>query len=407
MTTRRDFLAAAGATALFATAHPMMGSSSALDNKTGAASDYGFSPGLIYLNTGSTGPTPRAVLDRTVEAWNALETNPVGNAYSLDGVLGWAEKVREKAASFLGCATEELLITRSTSESMNTVAQSIRLKAGDRVLTTDQEHSGGSDCWRYLAERRGIIVDKVPILTTDNDPQAIVQRFADAIKPDTRVISFSHILFTTGLRMPVRDISALARSRKLLCVVDGAQAAGATPIDVKAFGCHAYATTSHKWLMGPKGVGMLYISADAADDIKPIQWTTGARHVVDNSVGVGPLPIIVGLGTAIDIANARGIAAIEAHNIALRNRAHQGLAQIAGVKMMSLPSGPLTSALVSFAIPAEFDSNAMRATLRQKHQLVTRNIGKEFFNGLRVSPHMFNTEADVDALVAAIKTEIR
>jgi selenocysteine lyase/cysteine desulfurase len=408
VTTRRDFLAAAGTTAFFAADPSFLSAITPSPNLASAeaANAYGFAPGLIYLNTGSAGPTSRLVLERTLEAWTELEKNPVLNEYSLDGVLGWVEKAREKASSFLGCVKDELLITRSTSEAMNTVAQSIRLKAGDRVITTDQEHAGGSDCWRYLAERQGIVVEKVAIPDGEHDPHAILQRFADAIKPDTRVMSFSHILYTTGLRMPVAELAALARSRKLLCVVDGAQAAGATPINVKALGCHAYATTGHKWLMGPKGVGMLYISSDAADDIKPVQWLGGKRYV-DNSVGVGPLPLVVGLGAAIDLANERGVAKIEEHNVALRNRVYQELAQLDGLKMMSLPPGPHSTALVSFALPPELDSRAFQQKLREKYQLVTRYIPKEVFNGLRLSPHVFNTEHDVDAVLSALRTEIK
>jgi len=369
------------------------------------ANEYGLEPGLVYLNTGSAGPTPRAVLDRVVAAWTELETNPVYQEYAADGVAGQVERVRAQAAAFLGCRGDELLITRSTSEAMNTVAQSTRLKAGDRVLTTDQEHEGGSDCWRYLAERHGVVIDKVTMRDGEHDPQAIVQRFADALRPETRVISVSHILYTNGLRMPVTEISALARSRKMLCVVDGAQAAGATPLNVKAFGCHAYATNAHKWLLGPKGVGMLYVSSDASDEIKLIQWM-GGKSYVGNSTGVGPLPLVAGLGATIEIANARVIEKIEEHNLKLRARAYRGLSQIGGIKMMSLETGPMTSALLSFAVPEKFESNALRQRLHEKYKVVTRNIGKEHFNGLRVSPHIFNTEADVDALVAAVRAEM-
>lgn len=404
--TRRDFLSIAGAASIFATNRGFQSPLFAQTLPCGIeATDYGLLPGLIYLNTGSAGPTPRAVLEKTIEAWALLETNPVLQEYSTNGVFGQAEKVRQQAASFLGCTSDELLLTRSTSEAMNTVAQGTRLKTGDRVLTTDQEHAGGSDCWRYLAERRGIVIDKVVVPLGERDPQAIVQRFADGIRPDTRVISVSHVLYTTGLRMPVTDISALARSHKILCVVDGAQAAGATPIDVKAIGCHAYATNAHKWLMGPKGVGMLYVSSDAVEDIKPIQWT-GGRKYIDNSVGAGPLPLVVGLGAALETANRRGVAKIEEHNLALRQRAYQGLSQIAAVKMMSLPSGPLTSALLSVAFPPDRDSHTLQLKLHDKYQIVTRHIGEQPFNGLRISPHIFNTEADIDAFIAALRVEL-
>ncbi|CAN5871817.1 hypothetical protein BH18ACI5_BH18ACI5_27770 [soil metagenome] len=248
MTTRRDFLAATGAASLWG-AGELLGASAAnelprpLQNGiVEGTGDYLMTPGLVYLNTGSTGPSTKAVLERTITAWRQLETNPVKQAYSDDGLLDSAEKVREQAAAFLGCSSEELLITRSTGEAMNTVAQSLRVNPGDRVLSTDQEHGGGTDCWKYLVERRMVVLDTVAI-TRDMDDRAIVSAIAGGIRNGTKVVSVSHVLWTTGRRMPVGEIAALARERNILCVVDGAQAVGAVPVNVKALGCHAYAAT--------------------------------------------------------------------------------------------------------------------------------------------------------------------
>ena len=117
---------------------------------------------------------------------------------------------------------------------------------------------------------------------------------AAGIRTETKVISVSHVLWTTGRKMPVAEIAALSRDKGLLCVVDGAQAVGGMPVDVKALGCHAYATTGHKWLLGPKGIGLLYISADAADAIKPVQWMSGKKFVSGSTrrraIGAGDGP---------------------------------------------------------------------------------------------------------------------
>ena len=230
-----------------------------------AAGDFGLAPGLVYLQTGSLGPTPRSVIERTLAAWTELELNPTDVGY------GKHERdmdaVRAKAAAFIGCATEELVLTNSTSEGMNWVAQGITFARGDRVLTTDQEHPGGRACWDYVARRHGVAIDVVPIPPGENDAAAIIERFRQQITPRTRVLSFSHLLTSTGLRMPVAELSSLARSRNCLAIVDGAQALGAVAVDVKALGCHAYATCGHKWLLGPKGTGVLYLSKDAGNAI--------------------------------------------------------------------------------------------------------------------------------------------
>src|SRR6185436_7044435 len=140
---------------------------------------------------------------------------------------------------------------------------------------TDQEHPGGRACWDYVARRYGVALDVAVIPPGENDAQAIVHRMGSMITPRTRVLSFSHVLSSTGLRMPVAELSALARSRGTIAVVDGAQAAGGIPVDLKALGCHAYATSGHKWLLAPKGTGLLYLSEELGTAIEPIALQSG------------------------------------------------------------------------------------------------------------------------------------
>src|SRR5206468_7765451 len=120
--------------------------------------------------------------------------------------------VRAGAARFLGAKTEEIMVTRCTTDGMNSLAQGLTFAAGDRILTTDQEHPGGRHCWDYVARRYGVVIDVVPIPPGENDAQAVVDRFTKGITPRTRVLSFSHLLSSTGLQMPVAQLSALARS---------------------------------------------------------------------------------------------------------------------------------------------------------------------------------------------------
>jgi selenocysteine lyase/cysteine desulfurase len=400
--TRRDFLSLLGAVSLGSVAARAQDSSA---SQPVANSEYLLAPGLAYLNTGSLGPSPRAVLDRTLEAWYALETNPVGMMWGHGAVIDQTDKVRALAAGFLGCATEELLVTHSTTDGMNSVALGMNWSAGDRVLTTDQEHEGGSLCWSYVTKRAGGFVDKIAITPADRDTNAIVHRFASAITPRTRVISVSHVLTTTGLRMPIPEIAALARQRGILCVVDGAQAVGQIPVDVKALGCHAYATNGHKWLLGPKGTGLLYISRDAASLIQPIQLLDGNRCVT-GSTGAASLPLIVGLGAAIELMQARGMESVESHNLALRNRAYAGLLNIPRIKLVSPPPGPNATALVGFMLPQEIDSLALRLRMHDKYNVVVKQEEKQWFNGIRLSPHIFNTEEDIDRALSALRAEI-
>lgn len=368
-----------------------------------AASEYLFGKGITYLNTAALGPTPRVVVEKTVAAWHDLEANPSLHGY---GRLKEAmEGVRAKAAAFLGCALEETVITRSTTEGMNTVAQGLALKPGDRVLTSDHEHGGGLICWKHFARRSGVVIDTITLDPAEHDPQRIVGRYADAITSSTRVISVSHVLSSTGLRMPIAELSALARARGCLCVVDGAQAVGAIEVNVKALGCHAYATSGHKWLMGPKGTGLLYLAAETKDVIEPLFLEDG-RGVYVDSTGVRDIPGVLGLGVAIDSMTTMRIATVEARGTALRNRLYRELQSLSPVEVVSPPMGPLATPMVTFRLPASIDSAVLVTTLRDKYGLIVKMVPKNWLNGIRVSTHIFNSEQDVDQLLKALRREL-
>ena len=405
---RRDFLAALGvASASALLPHTLWALDAAgprtLRGLALAADDFAFEPGLIYLQTGSLGPTPRPVMDRAIAAWKDLELNPSAKGYgALEHEM---EVVRAAAAQFIGCGTEEVVLTNCTSEGMNWTAQGIAWGAGDRVLTTDQEHPGGRVCWDYVARRHGVALDIVPIPHGENDAQAIIDRFERAITPRTRVLSFSHILSSTGLLMPVAELSRLARSRGCIAVVDGAQALGAMPVNVKTLGCHVYATSGHKWLLGPKGTGLLYLSEELGNTVDPIALQ-GGRVSYSTSSGVTSIPSVIALGATFAYMTTIGLDRINAHNLALRNRLFAALRSVPKVQVVSAAPGPLATALLTFRLPGNFESRAFQTTMRDKHHMELKVVPKNWMNGIRVSTHLFNTESEVDALVTALGTEL-
>lgn len=407
---RRDFLAAVGATtvggALFGNGRAALAPTFTASGRYGAMPNddsFLFEEGLIYLNTAALGPTPQVVIDRALNAWKELESNPSEQGYGrLEHAL---DSVRANAARFLGCDTDELILTTSTTAGMNTIAQGMRFAAGDHVLTTDQEHPGGVSCWNYLVRREGLVLQPIAIPLGDFDTAKIVERFAAAWTPRTRAISVSHILTTTGLRMPVAELAALARRNGGLCLVDGAQAVGGVAVDVKALGCHAYATSGHKWLMGPKGTGLLYLATETKGIIDPIALEAG-HAAYSASSGIASLPSIIGLGAALELAERTGIGEVERRAVTLRHALYDSLGSVPSVRVVSPPPGGPTAPFVSFAIPPEVDAGALRERLRTKHRIVVKVVPKNFFNGLRISTHVFNNQRDISALVTALRQEI-
>ena len=406
---RRRFLSALGALSAAGLVAPRAGAQRgrkqhpAVPRGLAAPDDFQFEPGLTYLQTGSLGPTPRPVMDRTIAVWKELELNPAAKGY---GPLETAmDDVRAKAAAFIGCATDELVLTNCTTEGMNWIAEGLHLSPGDRVLTTDQEHPGGRVCWDYLVRTRGIELDVVAIPPGENDANAIVRRFEQAILPRTKVFSFSHLLSSTGLRMPVAELSALARAHDCISVVDGAQAVGAIDVNVKALGCHAYATSGHKWLLAPKGTGLLYLSAEHAARIDPIALQSG-RAAYTAASGVCSIPSVHGLAAAVEYHTRLGKGAIERHNLELRAQLLEALKSVPQVRVVSPAAGPLASPLLTYVLPDRVKAGELHARLREKHRVEVKVVPGQWLNGHRISTHLFNAPRDIDALGTALTAEL-
>ena len=346
-------------------------------------SEYLFADGLTYLNTGTLGPCRRDTVEESLKAWEELESLPV-KFYGKFGAESLAERTRTIAARFLGCDMGEMLITTSTTNGMNAIAQGLRLKAGDRILTTDQEHGGGLLCWNYFAKYAGVVIDTIIIPPGENNAEAILSRIKENIRNETRLISVSHIFSSTGLRMPVAEIASLARSKGILCIVDGAQAVGAIKVNVKEMGCHAYATSGHKWLMGPKGTGLLYLSKEVQDIIRPMQFEESYNTYNDGN-GVVNLACILGLGKAIEYLESVGISKIEAHNLSLRNRLYDRLSHINNLTIVSPAAGPLASPMLACLLPDTIERTSFVKMLLDKYKLSIRPTHKQWFNGVRFS----------------------
>jgi selenocysteine lyase/cysteine desulfurase len=398
---RRQFLRAiaGGATVTHLPAVPLLSAEAATER------EFLLTEGLTYLNTGTIGPTRRSTVDATLRSWEALEANPVAHYGQFAGAP-MKEDTRAVAAKFLGCDLDEVAITGSTTAGMNAIAQGLQLGAGDRVLLTDQEHAGGLHCWQHLARHQGVELDVVPIPRSEYHKAALVDAFASLVRPRTRVISLSHVFSSTGLRMPVAEIAALARSRGAVCVVDGAQAVGGIRVNVRALGCHAYATSGHKWLLGPKGTGLLFIAKDAQAAIRPMAYEDSyATYSAGN--GVVNLPAIMGLGASIRYLDAAEMGKVEAHNLRLRNSLADRLAAVPGLTIVSPPAGELASPLLTALLSERFDRGVVSRALLERHQVAIRPTHPEFgFNGIRFSMHEFNTDGDIDRAVEAVRREL-
>src|SRR5262245_19431872 len=230
-----------------------------------ARREFLFPADVTYGNTGTLGASPREVIATLTRGTERLERElPDWPYFQADGepLTGYQPLVdiRGRVGSLVNASGDEIALTTNATMGMSFLANGVDLAAGDEVVTTDQEHSGGIGGWQLRAKRHGIVVKQVPILdAAPGGPDAIVQKFAEAITPKTKVVMFSDVTSGLGMLLPAKAVCALAHDSGGLAIVDGAQVLGQRRVDVKDLGCDAYVTSPHKWMLAPKGTGILYI----------------------------------------------------------------------------------------------------------------------------------------------------
>lgn len=354
---------------------------------------------LTYLNTGSLGSTPRSVLESRRLIEQKLESNPVGEGFG--SVLRQAEAVAGKLADLLTCDVKEVSVTRNTTEAINFIAEGINLQPGQRVLTSNQEHGGGLGAWKYLQKYRGVEIDTAEIGSPPKDEDEIVDQFKKQIKPQTRVILCSYVTFSNGVKVPIARLSELAHQRNCLMIVDGAQATGGIPVNVKQLGCDAYASSGHKFLLGPKGTGILYISERARDQIKPMQLDDGYGYYTAIR-GTNSMPEAIGLGEVIDWFKELGRDAVYSRLMSLRNSLYEVLQKTPHIKIDSPPpQSSMASHLVCFRLTNREKYPQLQEQL-QKDKVIVKVVG---INGIdyRLGAHLYNTEEDVAKFAESLK----
>ena len=362
---------------------------------------------LLHFNTGSLGATPRAVIDAVAEYMRELERDPVGQAWGPLREL--TEAVRHEAAALIGADPEELAIVRNTTEAMNAIASGVDLAPGDEILTTDHEHAGGMICWQYLAERTQarIVQLEMPVPATSADE--LVARVAEHLNERTRICSFSHVDTLTGVRLPLARIAELTRRRGILLACDGAQAPGMLQVDVHALQVDTYASSSHKWMLAPKGSGLLYVRRAVQDRVRPPLLRSGFS-CYSGSSGTRNVPHIIGHGLAVDMHRLLTPQKIENRCLALRDGLAQRLQELPGARILSPTAVELRSALLAVTFEGRDAGDIYRA-LRERDivvkalpatMVVTDALQSRSYNALRFSTHIYNSEAELDQLTEAL-----
>src|SRR5579863_8611031 len=263
---------------------------------------------IINLNNGGVCPSPKVVQDAMRRE---LEFSNMAPAYTMWTVLEpEIESVRSRLAATFGCDPEEMAITRNASEALEIAQLGIDLKAGDEVLTTDQDYPRMITTWQQRERRDGIKLKMISFPTPPPSLDDLYQRFERAVTPRTRVIHFCHITNLTGQIFPVKKICQLARSRGIEAIVDGAHAYAQFPIKHADLDCDYYGTSLHKWLLAPHGTGFLYVRKSKIANLWPMM--AAPEEMTDNirkfeEIGTHPAANHNAISDALQFHTAIGV----------------------------------------------------------------------------------------------------
>lgn len=359
-------------------------------------------PDVVFLNHGSFGACPRPVFD-AYQRWQLeLERQPVEFLHYRFADL--MRQARESLAEYVGVEANDLVYVTNATTALNIVARSLPLKPGDEVLTTDHEYGALDRTWKFVCQRRGAGLVQARLPLPLESPQQVVDAIWGQRTAKTRVLFLSHITSPTALIFPVEALIRLAREAGILTVIDGAHAPGQIPLRLGTLGVDFYAGTCHKWMCAPKGSGFLYARRDVQSLLAPlvVSWGWPSGFVDEQQrQGTRDIAAYLSVPAAIDFLRAHHWDGVQQSCHTLARTARLALEAESGLPPLSADAPTWYAQMVSVPVPL-VDAERARTRLWQEFKVeapVTAWNGRSL---LRVSIQGYNTDADVDTLVAAV-----
>ena len=362
---------------------------------------------IINLNNGGCCPSPRVVHEALKRYLDLSNQAPVYHMWQL--LEPNIESVRRRLAAAFGCDPEEMAITRNASEALQIAQLGMDLKAGDEVLTTNQDYGRMLDTWEQRVRRDGIKLTKVSFPVPPKSMDVLADKLLSAITPATKVLHFCHITNLTGQIFPVKRIADEARKRGIKTVVDGAHAFAHFPFTVADLGCDYYGTSLHKWLLAPIGTGFLYVrreniptlwpltpaAASKANDIRKFE-EIGTHPAANHNAIAEALTFHEGIGSDRKAARLRY----------LRDRWATRLVRNAKVKIHT-NLDPAHSCAIGCVQIVGVATPKVVATLWEKWRIIATPIVHAEYEGLRVTPNVYTTLEEIDTFTTAMETIAR
>jgi len=314
-------------------------------------------------------------------------------------------RVRTRLAKLAGVSPEELIITRNTTESLDTVISGYDWKPGDEAVMAAQDYGAMLDMFKLQARRHGIVNRVVSLPLDPQSDDELVQLYASAITPKTRLVMVGHMVNITGHILPVRKISDMAHARGVDVMCDGAHAFGQLTFRIPDLGCDYYGASLHKWLGTPLGAGILYVRQDKIAGLWPIyadesMADTDIRKL--NHTGTHPVHTDLAIDDAIDFHETIGVERKEARLRYLQRYWTTRVRDVPNI-LVNTPSDPERSCAIANVGVRGMTPADLAKTLFERYKIFTVAIDTANVHGVRVTPQLFTTPKELDVLVRALK----
>jgi cysteine desulfurase/selenocysteine lyase len=359
---------------------------------------------VVYLNHAAISPPPL----KTIEAVTAQMQDVAENgSLHYRGWMAVRERARRLAAEMICARPEQIAFMRNTSDALSTIANGLRWREGDNIVTFRREFPSNIYPWLRLREAKGVEVR----FCEERDGRVDADELIRLIDHKTRIVAISHVQYGSGFRSNLERIGRAARQYDALLVVDVIQAMGALPINVEAELIDAAAGACHKWLLTPEGVGLLYLSDRARERIEPtlVGWMSvpdpedyvnfeqeWSRGSLAWETGTAPTSLIHGLEASLSLLLETGVERIAAHLSELTDYLCEQL-RSRNYRVVSSRAAAEKSQIVCIQHPGEWSPMSLYSHLK-KQNIIAAPRGDR----LRISPHLYNTTEDIDALVNAL-----
>jgi selenocysteine lyase/cysteine desulfurase len=378
--------------------------------------EFDLDPQIAFLNTGSIGCTPRIIVDQMHQADLVMERNPFHHVWE-DGLAGGLELVRQRVADFFAVTKAEIALTENTTCGLHAIGSGIRWQAGDEVILTNHEHLSCMAVWKYLQKRHDLKLNYVEVPVPNYSPGEFLSRLEARLTPRTKAICLSHVDSISGVELPIKEASKLTRPRNLLLICDAAQSLGMIPVDIRELGVDALAGSGHKWLLGSKGTGLIFVDRRVQDRIQPqlVDWSYAA---LTPSTGTRNITHLLSWALVIAIQEMLTPQRIADRITRLSTDLTAVLLKQPGLSPLIHGREQPTTGLISFHLEKTKNSLEIAKRLAADHRVIVKPLPPTYeldssaehpsveYHALRFSTHVYNDQQEItraaDALQAVL-----